>query len=207
MERPRLAAKAPRHPKLRRGHRPCASSARGSLRWGFCPQLTDTLRDAIHALKLQQFARVEPRRLRRAPEIRATGTQMPRPSVSRAGAIARLRSSESTALREDGARTLGGREEEEWAASWRTRTRPAGSSTRAPPRRSFFRPSDHSSSVPERVSAPERVAGASLAILESSASSAMTSRGRSSTKRRPPWNCSTRYSWNCTKRLSAVVGA
>ena len=31
----------------------------------------------------------------------------------------------------------------------------------------------------------------------------MTSRGRSSTKRRPPWNCSTTYSWNCAKRLSA----
>src|ERR1019366_1512593 len=112
--------------------------------------------------------------------------------------------STQTAWREQGARANERREEEEWAASRGVRTRRAGSSTRAPSKALVCRPNDYPSSrVPEGASPPAGAADASLAILESSASSAMTSRGRSSTKRHPPWNCSTRYSWNCTKRLSA----
>ena len=54
----------------------CVSLARGPLRGESPVRLTNRLGDAIHALQLQQLARVEPRRPRRAPEIRAIGATM-----------------------------------------------------------------------------------------------------------------------------------
>ena len=59
MARPRPAGKAWRPQNLRRGAGPCVSLARGPLRGGGPVRLTDRLGDAIHALKLQQLARVE----------------------------------------------------------------------------------------------------------------------------------------------------
>ena len=57
--RPRPAGKARRPQNLRRGAVLCVSLARGPLRGESPVRLTDRLGDAIHALKLQQLARVE----------------------------------------------------------------------------------------------------------------------------------------------------
>ena len=59
MARPRSSGRARRPQKLRRGAGPCVSWARGPLCGESPVRLTDRLGDAIHALKLQQLARVE----------------------------------------------------------------------------------------------------------------------------------------------------